>query len=566
MNQGIQLSHGEIRGMLDKEFISRSEFLKAAIVGAGTMIAPTSLLAKRIQSGDLTVEDLKSYCKIIGVEFTDEELKAVLSDVKSLRRGFDSVRNLELKNGATTSARFLPLENGSIQNAKVNAKAERPKRQSIKGLSDEDIAFSSIRELHHWLKTRQISSADLTQIYTKRLRNYGDKLLCLVTLTEDLAKEQSKEADKCFEKNIILSPLQGIPYGLKDLFSVKGYKTTWGAGPFRDQSFEVDSAVYEKLKKAGAVLVAKLSMGALAMNDVWFNGKTKNPWNPARGSSGSSAGSGSATAAGLVGFSIGTETYGSIMSPSNECRVTGLRPTFGRVSRFGAMELSPSLDKAGPMCREVDDCALVFAEICGQDNRDLSSVNRSFIWPSKTDPKKIKLGVLGDEKNIEGDAATKILREIGFDPKPVTIKPLPAGVDVILDVECSAAFDAFTRNGKLRELKDSLWPATFRSARFISAIEYAEAQRARFQYMQQFEKELGEFDVVMAKGIGESLIQTNFTGHPQVLIPFGSTAQNTSVSRSFIGRLYEESKLLAVCKLFQDKAGHLGKRPDLTKI
>lgn len=552
--------------MLDDSGISRKDFLRAALIGAGSLTIPFAGLSKSVQDGSLTVEDLKSVCKSVGLDFTDEELKAALSDVKTLKKGYDSVRDLKLANGSVMSARFLPLVNGSIDGARVSASPGSVVRKSIKGLSDEDIAFSSIRELANWLKTKQISSRELTQLYLKRIARYGDSLLCVISVTEEIAMQQSKKADELFESGKVLSPLQGVPYGLKDLFAVKGYKTTWGAGPFENQSFDYDCAVYERLRNAGAVLVAKLSMGALAMNDVWFKGKTKNPWNTARGSSGSSAGSGSATAAGLVGFSIGTETYGSIMSPSNECRVTGLRPTFGRVSRFGAMELSPSMDKAGPMCREVEDCALVLASICGADPRDPSSVNRPFAWPGKLDKKKVKVGVLGDEKNMESDPATKILREAGFDPKPIAIKPLPTGVDVILDVECSAAFDAFTRNGTVRNLKDSMWPATFRSARFVTAIEYAEAMRARYAYMVQFEKEFGDFDVVMAKGIGESLIQTNFTGHPQILIPFGSTAQNTSISRSFIGRLYAESTLCAVAKAFQDKAGHLTKRPDMSKI
>ena len=554
-------------GQMDKESaLSRKDFLKAALVGAGTMAMPFAGLTKSLQDGSLTIEDLKSACKSVGLEFSEEELKGVLSDVKGLKKGYDAVRDLKLTNGSVTSSRFLPLINGSVENYRVSVSPGNVKRKQLKGLSDEDIAFASIRELAHWMSTKQISSRELTDLYLKRLKRYGDALICVISLTEDIAKQQSKKADEQFEKGTVLSPLQGIPYGLKDLFSVKGFNTTWGAGPYENQKIDVDCAVYEKLRSAGAVLVAKLSMGALAMNDVWFKGKTKNPWNSARGSSGSSAGSASATAAGLVGFAIGTETYGSIMSPSNECRVTGLRPTFGRVSRYGAMELSPSLDKAGPMCREVEDCALVLATICGADIRDPSSVNRSFVWTGKLDPKKVKVGVLGDTKNMDSDDATKMLREIGFDPKPVTIKPLTAGVDVILDVECAAAFDAFTRDGTIRTLKDSLWPGIFRSARFVTAVEYAEAMRARYAYMVQFEKEFGEFDVIMAKGIGESLIQTNFTGHPQILVPFGSTAQNTSMSRSFIGRLYSESILCSVAKAFQGKAGHLGKRPDLSKI
>jgi Asp-tRNA(Asn)/Glu-tRNA(Gln) amidotransferase A subunit family amidase len=355
-------------------------------------------------------------------------------------------------------------------------------------------------------------------------------------------------------------PLHGVPYGIKDIFAVKGYPTGWGAEPYAEQVFDYDATVVERLERAGAVLLAKLSVGALAMGDHWYRGRTKNPWNPAQGSSGSSAGSSSATAAGLAGFTIGTETMGSIMSPSHQCRVTGLRPTYGRVSRYGAMGLSYTMDKVGPICRFAEDCALVLAALLGSDPNDRTTSDRSLRYVPQVDWKRLKVGVLVDPRSdpkdraaVEGDEIAQLLASWGARVEPIRFEPAPQGLGVILGVEASSAFDEFTRGEKIHELKNSSWPLTFRANRYVPAVEYLQAQRVRSEVMERFEREFGDFDMFLAAGNGGySLGLTNYTGHPQILVPMEPDEKNGSRSRSIVGRLYDEARLIAVAKAIQD--------------
>ena len=548
--------------------VTRKEVLKSILIAAAAGSLPASAMAA-VQGGapasEITLDDLKSFEKIAGISFADDERKRVLGEIRGARAGFETVRKETILPTTGISTPFIPLGGGSVHGAKVHARSSDPsvKRPS----SDEDLAFMSVRELGHLIRTRQVSPVELTEVYIARLKRYGDRLLAVVNLTEDLAMQQAHAAEAEIRAGHYRGPLHGIPYGIKDLFSVKGLPTTWGAGPYEHQVFDYDATVVKKLEAAGAILLAKLSCGSLAQGDVWFKGTTKNPWNPKQGSSGSSAGSASATAAGLVGFSIGTETYGSITSPSVRCRVTGFRPTFGRVSRYGAMELSYTMDKVGPICREVEDCALVFAAISGSDAQDLAAVDREFQYPHRVSFKKLKVGWAGSEAAMATDPILKVFKDLGASVRFAKFTPIPDGVNQILDVEAGSAFDEFTRTDTIHGLKNSSWPETFRASRYVPAVEYLQAQRARTLLMHRFEAELGDLDIVVGNGVlGAILGHCNYCGHPQVALPFGGDANGNSLAKSLVGRLYRDDELLSVAKVVQDHFDFHRKRPDLTKV
>ncbi len=400
-------------------------------------------------------------------------------------------------------------------------------------------------------------------MYLERLKEHGPTLQCVVTLTEELALKQAARADAEIAAGKYRGPLHGIPYGAKDLLAVKGYKTTWGAMPYKDQMIDENSTVVKKLEEAGAVLVAKLTLGALAWGDVWFGGKTKNPWNLEEGSSGSSAGSGSATAAGLVAFAIGTETWGSIVSPSTRCGVTGLRPTFGRVSRAGAMALSWSMDKIGPMCRTVEDCAIVFNAIYGPDGLDQSLIDLPFNYNADVDLTGLRIGYLksafeGDYTGKDNDEASlKVLRELGVDLIPFELPEFPVeNISFILWAEAAAAFDELTRSGQdelmVRQIQRA-WPNVFRASRFIPAVEYIQANRARHILIQKMAEQMKAVDLFVTPSFGgNNLLVTNLTGHPCVVVPNGFKENGSPTSISFIGQLYDEGTILAVAKAYQD--------------
>lgn len=377
--------------------------------------------------------------------------------------------------------------------------------------------------------------------------------------------KQAKRADEELSAGQYRGPLHGIPWGAKDLLATKGYKTTWGAMPYKDQVIDKNATVVERLEEAGAVLLAKLTMGALAWGDVWFGGKTKNPWNLEEGSSGSSAGPGAATAAGLVGFSIGTETWGSIVSPSTRCGVTGLRPTFGRVSRYGAMALSWSMDKIGPMCRSVEDCALVFQAIHGPDGKDSSVADLPFNWDPDLDIAKLRMGYVKSafeedreikEWKANDEATLETLRSLGVNLIPIELPDYPIDVmSFILSAEAAAAFDELTRGNRdellVRQIKKA-WPNVFRQARMIPAVEYIQANRVRTLVMEAMAELMSKIDVyVVPSFVGSNLLMTNLTGHPAVVLPNGFTEKGTPTSISFVGKLYGEAETLAVAKAYQ---------------
>jgi Asp-tRNA(Asn)/Glu-tRNA(Gln) amidotransferase A subunit family amidase len=418
------------------------------------------------------------------------------------------------------------------------------------------------------LDSRRVTSRELTEQSIARLKRYSPKLLCTVTMLERRALAKADEADRRIAEGRPRGPLDGVPCGIKDLFALRGHPTTWGAEPFRDQVLEHDAAVVERLDQAGAVIVAKLTLGALAMDDKWFGGMTRNPWNPKQGSSGSSAGSASAMAARLVAFTVGTETLGSIVSPSQRCRVTGLRPTFGRISRHGAMALSWTMDKVGPICRSAEDCAIVLEALHGADPRDPMSVTRAFVPRSLDSLHGLRVAYLSAKPLDEDDSGGALepvlesMRSLGADPKPVRFREIPKGTDELLACEAAAAFQQITLDGRVDTISRSYWPQIFRTAHLMSGVDYVQAMRARTIVMRQFEEDFGEFDLLVAPDRGGfTLYNTNLTGHPQVYVPDGKGS-----GFSLVGRLYGEATLCAVAQRLQDVEKAYLRKPDLAAV
>ncbi|HDL17640.1 MAG TPA: amidase [Bacteroidetes bacterium] len=557
--------------------ISRRAFI-AALSALGVSPAAIAKVAgaQNVSTGEISEEDLKNAEKIIGLHFTDENRKLMIRGIRSRLKGYESLRTLKIDNSIPPALSFSPLTAGmTVQPEKNSLKYSRLKSFSLPQ-KEEKLAFLPVTHLAHLIKTQQISSLDLTKLYLERLKKYDPVLHCVITLTEEPALRQAKQADREIRVGNYRGPLHGIPWGAKDLFAVKGYKTTWGAMPYKDQTIDKNATVVEKLNNAGAVLVAKLTLGALAMGDVWFGGKTRNPWNPEQGSSGSSAGPASATAAGLVGFSIGTETLGSIVSPSSRCGATGLRPTFGRVSRAGAMALSWSMDKIGPICRSVEDCALVFQAIHGTDGKDLTVHDFPFYWNPDRNVKQLKIGYVKEYFAGEQEADTfagkvpDTLKSLGFHLKEIELPEFPyGGLRPILSAEAAAAFDEITRNGEVDSMvrqDRGAWPNSFRTSRFIPAVEYIQANRARTILMEKMATVMSSVDVIVSPPFaGPTLLLTNLTGHPVVVLPNGFREDGTPVSITFIGNLFKESDALAVAKAYQDATGFHLQHPKLTR-
>lgn len=555
--------------------LTRKQVLKGMLLAAAAPAMPGIATAQQRQAinSDITLDDLKSLEKMAGIEFTDEEREAALGSVRNFRSSYESIRELGIENSVSPPVAYKPLGRQPDDSRAMSCQ-HRDMPGIEKPMNDEDVAFMTVAELSQLVKQKKISPVELTEIYLARIDSYGEKLLNVITPLHDLAREQAKRAEKEIMSGDYRGPLHGIPFGIKDLFSVKGHPTTWGSEPHVDQVFDYDAAVVEMLEEAGAVCLAKLSMGALAMNDHWHKGRTKNPWDPSRGSSGSSAGPGSAMAAGLVAFSIGTETQGSIISPSHRCRVTGLRPSFGRVSRAGAMVLSWSMDKAGPMCRTAEDCMLVLTAINGSDVRDPSSVDKPLHWTPDFDIKSLNIGVLSDAEalgefdgDVENEDYLRLLRDMGATLKPVKFSQPPRGIQIDLSVECAAAFDDFTRGDEIDELQNSGWPGIFRAHRYVTGVEYMQVMRARTLMMQKYEEELSDLDLVMAPGRGSFLLFiTNRSGHPQISVPNGSNDRDFERSFSIYGRLYDETTMCQVAWAMQQEMGHHRKRPDLSGL
>ena len=539
---------------------ARRRFLKTipAAVAAG-LAGP--VLARQTQEQRIDKATLECGERIMGIDFSDAEQEAALSGVNTNLANFERLRSFQIPPETEPPLTFRPYlpgkkpRAGATPNAKI--KIATPAPPAARRTSIDDLAFLPVTALSALVRKREVSSTELTRMYLARLKKHGPALNCVVTLTEALALEQAAQADKEIKAGRYRGPLHGIPWGAKDLFATRGILTTWGAAPYQNQVFDYDATVVERLRDAGAVLVAKLSLGALAQGDNWFRGQTKNPWN-GRGSSGSSAGPGSATAAGLVGFSLGTETRGSIISPSAVNGVVGLRPTYGRVSRHGAMALSWTMDKIGPMCRSVEDCALVFNAIYGPDGRDDSVTDAPFEWNPEFPLAKLRIGYVktefepqpaegrgggrGDaagrgrggltpeQQRAQDDARLKILNDVievyrkaGVAIQPIDVPALditPA-LNFILSVEAAAAFDDLTRSKDIADPSLNTWPNTFRTSRYVPAVEYVRAQRARTVVIREMDKLMSQYDAFISPTGSRSLSLTNLTGHPAIALRAG---------------------------------------------
>ncbi len=519
---------------------------------------------------------LQQTVQLYDLDFTEAELDSMIGGINSNLQLYKGLHRTMPANDVPYPFAFNPAPLGyKIPTKKIRINWNIPYNMELPANKNE-LAFYSLPQLASLIINKKISSVELTKFFIERLKKWGDTLQCVITLTEDFAMKQAKQADKELSEGYYRGPLHGIPYGLKDLFAVKGYKTTFGSAPYKDQVVDVDSYVYTMLKSYGAVLCAKLSLGALAYNNKWFGGETKNPWNLLQGSSGSSAGSAAAVSAGLLPFAIGTETLGSIVSPSTRCGVTGLRPTFGTVSRYGAMVLCWSLDKIGPICRSAEDAAMVYNAINGTDGNDPSAVKHAFNYTGKVDWTKVRIAYAENYfKRLNTDApewkVLEVYRSLGANVKPVvfpdsTLYPVNY-VGLILNAESAAAFDELTRSNRddLIERQDKdFWPNSFRTARTIPAVEYINANRYRYNLCKGMNDFMKNYDVVIVPSFaGRQLAITNLTGHPVVCMPMGFNRNGAPLSISLIGNLYDEATILAAAKAFQDKTEHNKKRPPL---
>jgi len=617
---------------------SRRRFLAVcSAAGLGHTLLPGALLTLSLaqsreaqaQDSDKKTEDASEFVKITpemidaaaaiaGIAVSDEQKKMMFEGLTEQRESLHAIRELHLPNSVAPAFVFDPVPGGTTLQTErrpmkigaapdVHALAGRI-AAGVTGDSDA-LAFSTVRELAELVKTRKVTAVELTKMYLARLKRFDPKLHFVITLTEERALKQAAQADREVTEGHYRGPLHGIPWGAKDLLAVKGYPTTWGAGGFEAQQFDDDATVIQRLDEAGAILIAKTTLGALAQGDLWFGARTRNPWNPRQGSSGSSAGSASATAAGCVGFSIGTETLGSISSPSARCGATGLRPSFGLVPRTGAMALSWTMDKIGPICRSVEDCALVLSAIYGPDNHDLSVQPAAFNWDAAFDWKSLRVGYIKtafDPQPIPAGAkpeerqrlaaraydlkyataALDVLRGMGVTLRPAEMPKFPFGQIVpVLEAEGAAAFDELTRSGRDKLLtgqKDFDWPNTFRIARFYSAVDYIQAMRARTLAIAQMAKLFSEFDVIVTTSQGVQSAATNLTGQPAIIVPNGIRGDDaphptneedgalentggpgTPVSLTFLGALYSEARLAAFARAYQETTGFHRHHPKL---
>jgi Asp-tRNA(Asn)/Glu-tRNA(Gln) amidotransferase A subunit family amidase len=570
----------------------RSFLATCAAIGAGSTLFPGVLWARIAAGTEITPQVIADAEEIAGVSFDDAQramlvdtLKGQSAQIEALHKAAD---NLPLDNAVSPAFNFDPVPPGRTV-------AQGPRRAPVLSHaavhavpSDLDkLAFEPVTVLAELVRSRKVTPTQLTRMYLARLKKYDPQLKCVITLTEERALKQAAVADAEIAHGKYRGPLHGIPWGAKDLLAVRGYKTTWGAGPYKDQTIDRDATVVQRLDAAGAILVAKLTLGELAQGDVWFGGRTNNPWKLDQGSSGSSAGPASATSAGLVAFGIGSETLGSISSPSTRCGVTGLRPTFGRVPRTGAMALSWSMDKLGPLCRSVEDCALVLDAIYGPDGEDGTAIAAEYHWDAHIRPESLRVGFVQsafelpqtDPANPKrqlhptrkfDDDAIAALRRLGVRLTPVTLPDLPYdAMRIVLTAEAGAAFDGLTRSGHDKELVQqgkNDWANTFRAARFIPAVDYVNAMRLRSVAIREWDALMSRFDAIVTPTGAANLPQltaTNLTGHPAVILPNGFRDDGTPVSLTFLGPLFGEGKLLALSSAYQNATGFHLKHPPL---
>ncbi|MDT0620417.1 amidase [Croceitalea vernalis] len=514
---------------------------------------------------EFSKKDVKRSQKLVGLDFDKKYIDTLYPYLKRNKEGFDSLRKYTLDINVIPAVRFDPLPSNfkpKVQTGfpewKIPNAVELPKNHG-------DLAFYTIPQLASLIKNKKISSRELTEFFIARIKKYNPVLECTITITEEMALKQAKILDDELAAGNYRGILHGIPYGVKDLMAVEGYKTTWGAEPYKDQQIEMNATVVQKLQDAGGVLIAKLVSGSLARGDVWFGGKTKNPWDIKQGASGSSAGSGSATSAGLVPYALGTETLGSITSPSNRNGITGLRPTYGRVSRHGVMSLSWSMDKVGPMARSAEDCAIVYSIIAGKDPKDVMTTDYPDGFEPNKDYKSLRIAYL--KKDIEKDTslsknnlekALKTFRDLGLRLDEVELpKEVPyTSFDVILRAEAGAFFDDLVRSKEVDKMVEQTQRSranSLRQARFIPAVEYIQANRQRQVLIEKMQAIMKDYDVLISPTFGnKQLIITNLTGHPVIAIPTGLDKEKHPTSMTLVGNLYDEASILLLAKAFQD--------------
>ena len=528
----------------------------------------------------ITREILRDAAAVAGMTFTERELGAMLDAVNLNVARLEEIGKAPLENGVAPPLYFNPVVPGMKIDRTKRPIRTSPQPRVTRPQNLDDVAFWTVPQLASLIRTRQVKSTELTEMYLDRLKRYNAKLNCVVTLTEERARKQSRDADREIAAGHYRGPLHGIPWGAKDLLAVTGYPTTWGAAPFKSRVIDEDATVVSRLDAAGAVLVAKLSTGELALDDVWFGGQTMSPWDLSMGSQGSSAGPASATAAGLVGFSIGTETLGSILGPSGICGVTGLRPTFGRVSRHGVMTQSWTLDKIGPMCRAVEDCALVLMAIQGPDDQDMSLHDVPFNWDASIDIRKLRVGYLkaafsNTHQTAQTDAndaaALENLRALGVSLVPVDL-PEHAWLSprFIQWSEMNAALkDPYqTRPGEVLR-QDRV--VNLNAARFIPAADYLEANRIRGLLMREMARIMSGIDVYVVtfdySDYTPNPVATlhtsvaNLTGQPRVIVPHGFNEKGNPTSLTFTGGVFGEAGMLALAKAYQDATAWHRKHP-----
>jgi len=527
-------------------------------------IAALIMITRFVSAQDsVTLSQVIGAEKMFDLNFTPAKRDSIISGANDNLHFYQYLHKNSLSNDVPLPLWFDPILPGKhFNHRQLPIKWNIPDNVSLPA-NKNDLAFYSISQLASLIKNKKISSINLTKFFIERLKKYGSTLHCVIELTEDIALQKAAIADANLAKGIYKSPLQGIPYGIKDLFAAKGTHTTWGSPPYKNQIINENCFVVEQLEKAGAILVAKLSLGELAMDDVWFGGLTRNPWNINTGSGGSSAGSTSATVAGLVPFAIGTETFGSIVDPAMRCGATGLRPTYGSIARTGAMALAWSSDKIGPLCRSAEDAAIVFAYIHGADGIDMSARNMPFNYTEKIDVKKLKVAYVKNyidtlpDNSFEKQTIEQ-LKKIGV---KVSSFEFPhhlhadALLSTIIGVESAAAFDELTRTNEDDEMvqqnKDR-WPNTFRTSRFIPAVEYINACRMRYLIMQKMDSIFSQYDIVIAPPeVGEQLGATNLSGNPSITLPIGFNKEGMPVCISFIGKLFDEATLVAFANAYQ---------------
>jgi Asp-tRNA(Asn)/Glu-tRNA(Gln) amidotransferase A subunit family amidase len=562
------LCHSTDAGRLGTEPLRRRSVLKAlAALGVGSEIFRRALAAHAVGAGKVTADMIAQAEWIAGLDLTEEERKETAGAVQRSLGQFTALRNVEVAYDVPPALAFVPAPGvrpaeGVRRNQAMPIEWRAPDRPD----SNEALAFLPVTELAALIRTRQLSSTELTRLYLARLRRFDPLLKCVVTLTEELALRQAARADAELAAGRYRGPLHGIPWGAKDLIAYPGYPTTWGVPQFKDRVLDEKATVAARLEEAGAVLVAKLSLGALAQGDLWFGGMTRSPWDPRSGSSGSSAGSAAAVAAGLVGFALGSETLGSIVSPCRACGASGLRPTFGRVSRSGCMSLAWSMDKIGPIARSLEDCALVFDAIHGFDGLDPTAVDQPFAWPPRGELRGIKAGYVERKDRPTADREElKVLRALGLTLVPIELPakyPVQA-VTLMLGTESAAVFDELTRKHVTEGLNS--WPGSFRQGQFVPAVEYLRAARVRTLLMRAMARLFEDVDLYVG---GNDLTITNLTGHPTAVLPDGFRDRNGREfpgSITFTGRLYDESTLLAVAHAYQQAVGSHLKRPPLER-